>query len=159
MDDALRRLVDRMDVSDTLYRYSSSVDNRDWSGLRSVLADDVRMRFGNGDWIVGADAVVATLEGAIAGVLWSHHFVTVYHVDVDGDEATALTYHTSHQVPAVEPDVARVVVGRYHDRLRRTDAGWKIATKAMEIFWAGERHDPGGRLDAMGGRGPAEIEF
>lgn len=159
VDDVVLRIVDRSDVSDTLYRYCSSVDNRDWSGLRGILADDARVRYGNGDWIIGGDTVVAMLKDATAGLVWTHHFASVYHVEVTGDEATALTYHTSHQVAGTEPDVARVVVGRYFDRLLRTESGWRIATKAMEILWAGDRRDPAGRLHAMGGRGPERIEF
>lgn len=160
MDDgALQRLLDRTDASDTIYRYCSTVDRGDWTGLRSVFTDDARVRFGNGPWSEDPDTLVKTLEKHLADTQWRHHLVSVYHVDVNGDEAVALTYHTSHLSFASEPGVVRVTVGRYHDRLRRTPDGWKISKRVMEVLWAGERTDPKGRLEAMGGRGPAELDL
>jgi hypothetical protein len=76
-------------------------------------------------------------------------------VDLDGDHATALSYHTSHQMFASDPEVTQAIIARYHDKLARTDTGWKITEKVMEVLWAGERRDPNGRLVAIGGRGPA----
>jgi hypothetical protein len=156
--DALQQLIDRTDASDTIYRYCSAVDRAEWAVLRTVFTADARVRFGNGGWLDGADTVVNTLETAMRDTVWSHHFVSVYHIDFAEDEATALTYQTSHASVASEPDVVRVTVGRYHDRLRRTSDGWKISTRVMEVLWAGERRDPNGRLEAMGGRGPAQLE-
>ena len=157
LDDLSQRLMvllDRTDATDVLYRYCSTIDRRDMAGLRATLHADVRARYGNADWIQGADALVQWIDGATADTIWQHHLISVYHVDIDGDRASALSYHTSHQMFEADPDVAGVIVARYHDRLARTPAGWRITEKVMEVLWAGERRDPGGRLDAMGGRGP-----
>jgi hypothetical protein len=54
-----------------------------------------------------------------------------------------------------DPDVAVAIIARYHDRLVRTASGWKINEKVMEVLWAGDRRDPAGRLDSLGGRGPS----
>jgi hypothetical protein len=70
---------------------------------------------------------------------WQHHKLTVYHVDIDGDEARALTYHTSHQTTFDDPDTVQVIVARYRDVLRRDGDGWKIANKVFEIGWMEER--------------------
>ena len=64
----------------------------------------------------------------------------MYHVDIDGDEASALTYHTSHQTDDADPDTVIVIVARYRDVLRRQDGEWKIADKLMEIGWIEQRH-------------------
>jgi hypothetical protein len=61
--------------------------------------------------------------------------LSVYHVDIDGDEATALTYHTSYQITRDRPDEAAMIVARYHDRLVRVDGRWLIREKRMEIGW------------------------
>ena len=76
----------------------------------------------------------------------------MYHVEVDGDRAKALVYHTSHQVFEADPDTAHVVA-RYHDELVRTPDGWKISRLVMEILW-GERRDPAVVATRIGGRGP-----
>ena len=154
MTQRLRELLDKANVTDTLYRYCSTIDRLDMAGLRAVLADDVRGKYGNTDWIEGGDELVKWIDSATVDTVWQHHLISVYHVDVDGDHASALSYHTSHQMFKDTPDVVGVIIARYHDQLVRAPSGWKISEKVMEILWAGERRDPAGRLDAIGGRGP-----
>jgi hypothetical protein len=126
---------DREQIEETLYRYASSIDAGDHERLRTVLADDARAKYGARDWLEGADAVVGFIRDKGAGVGWQHHLLSVYHVDVEGDEATALTYHTSYQIARDRPDEAAVIVARYHDRLTRLDGRWLIREKRMEIGW------------------------
>jgi hypothetical protein len=159
LSDTLQLLLDRTEISDTLCRYGSSVDSGDWSRPRGIFTDDARTRYGNAEWIDGADSLVNLLKGSLAGSAWRHHLIVVYHVDFEGDEATALSYLTSHLMFSSHPEVARVTIGRYHDRLRRTADGWRISKKVMEILWSGERRDPTGQLEAMGGRGPSMVEL
>src|SRR5580765_3256504 len=103
-DPAVRALQDRADVTDTLYRYASTIDRFDVAGLRRLLADDLVAQYGNADAVTGG--------AAVAEVVWQHHLLSVYHVDVEGDRATALVYHTSHQVFEADPDGAKLLVGR-----------------------------------------------
>jgi hypothetical protein len=148
-------LMDRNEATDTLYRYCSTIDRRDMAGLRDTVTDDVRARYGNADWIEGGDELIKWIDSATVETIWQHHLISVYHVDIDRDRASALSYHTSHQMFHSDPEVASVLIARYHDKLARTPSGWKISEKVMEIVWAGERRDPLGRLEAIGGRGPA----
>src|ERR671915_290057 len=103
-DAAIRALQDRADITDVLYRYASTIDRFDLEGLRSTLADDLWAQYGNADPVSGGDAVAAWIGEAIASVVWQHHLLSVYHVDVDGDRASALVYHTSHQAFEDSPD-------------------------------------------------------
>jgi hypothetical protein len=95
---SLRALQDRIAVTDVLYRYSSAIDSFDHERVRSVLADDVHAQYGNLDPVSGGDALAQWISGATAAIAWQHHLLSVYHVDVDGDQASALSYLTSHQV-------------------------------------------------------------
>ena len=153
-DPAIRALQDRIDITDVLYRYASTIDRFDLAGLRSVLADDLWAQYGNADPVVGGDAVAAWIGEAIANVVWQHHLLSVYHVEVDGDRASALVYHTSHQVFEDDPDTAKLLVGRYHNELRRERDGWKISRLVLEILWGEEKTDAAGYLALIGGRGP-----
>src|SRR5215213_9786693 len=123
-DAAIRALQDRSDITDVLYRYASTIDRFDLDGLRSVLADDLWAQYGNADPVIGGDAVASWIGESIANVVWQHHLLSVYHVDIDGDRAGALVYHTSHQVFEDQPDTAKLLVGRYHNELRRDRDGW-----------------------------------
>src|SRR3954449_8476410 len=153
-DSALRLLQDRTDITDVLYRYASTIDRFDSEGLRSVLADDIWAQYGNAEEISGGDAVAAWIGEATAGVVWQHHLLSVYHVDVDGDHAGALVYHTSHQVFEDDPQTAKLLVGRYHNELRREPDGWRISKLVLEILWGEEKADAAGYLALIGGRGP-----
>ena len=139
-DAALRTLQDRSDITDTLYRYASTIDRFDHAGLRGLLADDVWARYGNADPLSGGDALASWIAEWNATVVWQHHLLSVYHVDVDGDRAAALVYHTSHQVFEEDPETARLIVGRCHCELRRERAE--------------DKTDPTGCLALIGGRGP-----
>jgi hypothetical protein len=153
-DPAIRALQDRMDITDVLYRYASTIDRFDHAGLRSVLADNLWAQYGNADPVVGGDAVAAWIGEATADVVWQHHLLSVYHVEVDGDRASALVYHTSHQVFEDSPDTAKLLVGRYHNELRREPDGWRISRLALEVLWGEEKGDAAGYLALIGGRGP-----
>ena len=153
-DTAIRALQDRSDITDVLYRYASTIDCFDIDGLRGLLADDVWAQYGNADPVAGGDALASWIAEAIATVVWQHHLLSVYHVDVDGDRAAALVYHTSHQVFEDDPDTAKLIVGRYHSVLRREPGGWRISRLVLEILWAEDKTDPTGYLALIGGRGP-----
>jgi len=131
----MEKRADRELVEETLYRYASTIDAGDHERLRTLLTDDARAKYGARDWLEGADAVVAFIRDKGADVGWQHHLLSVYHVDVDGDDATALTYHTSYQIVRDRPDEAAMIVARYHDRLVRVDGSWLIREKRMEIGW------------------------
>jgi ketosteroid isomerase-like protein len=153
-DPAIRAIQDRIDITDVLYRYASTIDKFDHEGLRATLADDVTAQYGNGDPIAGGDEVAAWIGEAIATVVWQHHLLSVYHVEVDGDTAKALVYHTSHQVFEDDPKTAKLLVGRYHNELRREPDGWKITRLLLELLWGEDKVDATGYLDLVGGRGP-----
>ena len=150
---ALQALQDRTDITDVLYRYSSAIDSFDKTGVRSTLADDIWAQYGNGEPVTGGDALVNWIAGATASVIWQHHLLNVYHVDIDGDHAKTLSYLTSYQVFKENPDAAIILVARYHDELRRASDGWKISRRVMEVLW-GESKADDGFLAQLGGRGP-----
>jgi SnoaL-like protein len=151
---AVQALQDRLDVTDVLYRYASTIDSFDAAGLRAVLADDLWAQYGNAEPVHGGDAVAAWIAGMTDEVVWQHHLLSVYHVEIDGDRASALVYHTSHQVFAAEPEQAKVLVGRYRNELRREPGGWRISRLVLELLWGEARIDATGYLGLVGGRGP-----
>jgi ketosteroid isomerase-like protein len=150
-------VLDRLAITDALYRYASATDRFDYEdGVRSVLADDIVAQYGNAEPRHGADAVIDFFNEATAGCVMQHHLLSVYHVDVDGDRAEALIYHTSHQLFDRAPGIVHVLVGRYRNELRRTEDGWKISRLVLELCWGERRADPTGYLEQLGGRGPQD---
>lgn len=147
-------LQDRLDITDVLYRYASCIDRRDLAGVRATLADEVHAQYGNAEPMDGGDTVAAWIEAATADCIWQHHLLSVYHVDLNGDVADALVYHTSYQMMTTDPEVVNVLVARYHNQLQRTEDGWRISRLLFEILWGEQRRDTAGFLESVGGRGP-----
>jgi ketosteroid isomerase-like protein len=153
-ESAIRAIQDRIDITEVLYRYASTIDKFDYDGLRTTLADDVWAQYGNADPVEGGGALQAWIKEMTANVVWQHHLLSVYHVEIDGDNAKALVYHTSHQLFDDDPAHAKLLVGRYHNELRREDDGWKISKLVLELLWGEAKVDAAGYLDLVGGRGP-----
>jgi ketosteroid isomerase-like protein len=151
---ALRALQDRNEITDVLYKYASTIDQFDYDGLRAVLADDVWAQYGNADPVEGGDALQAWIQEMTASVVWQHHLLSVYSVEIDGDSAKALVYHTSHQLFEDDPQNVKLLVGRYTEELRREADGWKISRLVLEILWGEAKADAAGYLELVGGRGP-----
>lgn len=136
----LQRLVDRLDVQDALTTYAAAIDVKDFAALRTVLSDDVRARYGRDEvWIDGADAVMAFIEHGVRDLDWQHHMLSVYGVDIVGDEATALVYLLSHQTVLGAPGTTRMMTSRYRNRLRREPGGWRISVLDLDVGWYEER--------------------
>jgi len=157
MSTAAQLLQDRLDVADAIYRYASTIDTKDRAGLRAVLADDLWAQYGNAEPVVGGDNVAEWIAGATEDMLWQHHLLSVYHIEIDGDVAKALTYHTSYQVHKDDPDTVLVLIARYHQQLRRGANGWQLVRLVFEILWGERRQDTTGYLADVGGRGPHPI--
>jgi ketosteroid isomerase-like protein len=140
MDDAaLRGLLDRQAIEDTLYKYAATIDLKDYDGLRTVFTDDVVAQYAGAPEIRGADTLVSWIREMSTTQGFQHHLINVYEVEIDGDEARTYTYHTSHQVDQGMPDAVYLIVGRYRDVLRRVGDRWLIADKRMEVGWMEQR--------------------
>ena len=138
LEQVVRSMAERAAVEQVLLRYASAIDIKDYVTLRQLFCEDITARYGEVA-VEGADALVEWIDGMTADAAWQHHFLNVYHVDLVSDvEATALTYHTSHQTKTATPDRCTKIVARYHDTLRKVDGTWKIADKVMEIGWTEE---------------------
>jgi ketosteroid isomerase-like protein len=135
----LQELIDRNEIVETIYRYASSIDQKDYATLRSVFTDDVVAQYAGAPEIHGADKLTSWIDEMGVERAFQHHLINVYEVKIDGDEARALVYHTSHQTNAADPDTVYVIVGRYRDVLRRVDGRWLIADKRMEVGWMEDR--------------------
>ena len=134
----LQELVDRQQILDTLYRYASTIDSKDYPRLlRALFADDAVAQYAGGEPLHGADTIVSWIDQMTLDRSWQHHLLSVYHVDIEGDEARTLTYHTSHQLTDSDPDTVIEIVGTYRDTLRKLDGAWKIVDKVFEVVAVG----------------------
>ena len=83
-------------MSDWVKRYYSAVDSMNVEEFTALHTEDVRLRFGNAETVVGRDAVVGGITdfwGAIKGL--RHNFVQTWD-DGDVEIVEALIDYTRH---------------------------------------------------------------
>ena len=144
--------TDRLAAADAIYRYGAAIDSFDDDAVHAVFDPEATAQYGkNTEVLHGPDAIVEFVTGFVVDCIWQHHFLNVPRVDVDGDHAKVLVYHTSHQLFERAPDTVHQIVARYHNELRRRDDVWRISKLYMEVLWAERRQDPSRYLEEVGG--------
>lgn len=138
-DPAVQMLLDRAAVIDTVNRYATAIDTRDWALLRSCFTEDLEAdftSFGVREVAHGADGWVEAVRATIDGLDASQHVITNHVVDVDGDTATCVAYiQAEHFLANDRGDNFYTIGGYYTEDLVRTGDGWKIRKYAITVTW------------------------
>lgn len=119
----------------------TAADTRDWDGLRSRLADRVRL-----DWtsLNGGDPADLTGEqvteawrGLLSAFDATHHQLGSFLVDrINAEQARLRFYGTATHTLAVPGQEGRWVLGgRYHATLRRGGDGWRVTALTLTVVW------------------------
>lgn len=141
-DDVLRTLLDRQAIGDTVIRYATGIDMRDWEAYRSCFTDEVEIdftSFGGGEpRVMRADDWVAGVRAGLSGFAATQHISANHVIDVAGDEATCVSYmQAQHFLPNDRGD-ATLTLGGYYTR---TPDGWRIRRCRLTVTWTtGNRH-------------------
>ncbi len=126
-------LADRLDVIDVVNRYATALDARDWDLLDLVFAPDVKAEFGR--TCAGCEAVKELVRGMLGGCGPTQHLLANHRVEVAGDEASCISsVRAFHAGRGPVEGQTYELFGEYHDRLRRTGAGWRIASRRMVVL-------------------------
>lgn len=131
---------DREAVIDTVNRYATALDTRDWALLDRVFTADAEGDFG-GAPLRGIEALRGLMQGALGGCGATQHLLGNHRVELDGDRARCVC-----QVRAFHAGTGRAagghyeLFGEYRDELLRTAEGWRIARRTLRV-----RHEIGTR--------------
>jgi|SRR6187402_309213 len=146
----LQYLLDRLDIQDTLARYSLGQDShqgKDSNILEQwdeTFAPDAKVDYSVAGGPVGTYKELArwmrgdgTTAGSMGGFANWQHMLSLPIVNVNGDEATARTdfFATHRNKPGQAQDVHYNAVGAFHDELVRTPQGWRIAARRLEVYF------------------------
>jgi 3-phenylpropionate/cinnamic acid dioxygenase small subunit len=144
---------DRTAVIDTVNRYATALDSRDWTLLDEVFTPDAVGDFGAGT-LCGREALRELVRSTVGGGGPSQHLLANHRVELDGDAARCVCQVRAFQAgTGAASGRSYELFGEYRDRLVRTPDGWRIARREMTIH-----HEIGTRsvLGAPGrGRRPA----
>jgi hypothetical protein len=122
--------ADKLAVAETVYRYATGVDRRDWAAYRSLFADTVTIDFSSfhpdlPPRVMSADDWVAGLVPLFSGLAATQHSMTNPLVAVDGED----------------PASWFTVGGYYDDTLGRVDGRWLLTGVRLTVTW--RAGDPG----------------
>ncbi len=145
-DDALQTLLDRQAISDTVIRYATGIDMRDWEAYRSCFTDEVDIDFtswGGGEpQTMRGDDWAAGVRAGLSGFSATQHISTNHVITLAGDDATCVSYmQAQHYLPNAEGDNTLTLGGYYTNTLVRTDDGWRIRRCQLTVTWTtGNKH-------------------
>ncbi len=128
--------LDRLAVTDVLYRYAAAIDVRDWDALRDCFTDDATLHFEMTGVLPAAAFVARAAHDQTVCYSASQHVVSNVVVEIDGDHATARADAQSiHFRRGAQGGEVQTVHGVYRDHLRREGATWRIARRELTTTW------------------------
>ncbi len=117
------------------YRYLRALDTKHWDDFADTLTEDIVGDYGSSlgrehRFTNRADLVEFMRTSMPAGVLTEHR-VTHPEITIHGDDAEG-TWYLQDRVIVPEYNFMLFGAAFYHDRYRRTAAGWKICATGYD---------------------------
>ncbi len=132
---SLQEISDRIEIDDLLVRYTRAIDTKDWELLDTVFTPDAEVDYVSSGGIKGAYPEVRVwLDKALSLFQVTIHAITNSEIVLDGDSAIGRTL-VSNPMLRVDDEGKRsvfTVYAYYHDRLVRSEQGWRIASRVEE---------------------------
>jgi ketosteroid isomerase-like protein len=124
---------DRAAVIDTVNRYATALDSRDWALLDEVFTPDAVGDYGRGE-LKGRDALRSMIRRMLDGSGPSQHLLGNHRVELDGDVARCTCQVRAFSAGrGAAAGRSYEILGEYRDRLVRTKGGWRISRREMTI--------------------------
>jgi hypothetical protein len=136
-------LFDREQVKETVYRYPVSIDNHDWKLFRSIFTDEIDVLLSDAARAdrprlkIGADKFTTMVESVITSFRITQHFLTDYHIEVNGDDAVCFCYMQARHFPPKDRPGQAIwdMGGHYTYHLKRAGSVWKIPKYTLIMTW------------------------
>ncbi len=140
----------RIDVTETVYRFAYGIDQRDWSGYRSIFVPppaeiefDYSSYHGRPASRTDVDTWIAGVTPLFSGLDATQHSMTNPIVEIDGATARCRVYmQAAHFLQRDDLEATTgssgaefTIGGYYDDHLVRSDHGWLIDKVALTVWW------------------------
>ncbi|MFZ0040628.1 MAG: nuclear transport factor 2 family protein [Solirubrobacteraceae bacterium] len=144
----LQWLVDRAEISDLLIEFARALDARDGRAYAALYAEDGVLELPGGVRIEGGEQLSVGVARTLGPYHAVWHLSANHMIDVDGDVARTRSYLMAVHRHDAEAHRHATGAGWYDNRLRRTNAGWRLTSVRLEMVWrAGNGPLPGERSD------------
>lgn len=142
IDVRIRRLEDRIHISEQVIKYAMGVDRRDWDMFTACFTDPVYVDFSAGGMPAESydrDAFVARVSHALSGFTATQH-ISPNHVTEfdphDPDRAICHSYmFAQHLLQGAPSGDFYLLRGSYTNHVLRTAAGWRIERIIQHRSW------------------------
>jgi hypothetical protein len=133
---ALPRLVDESDLRKLLLRLPWILDNREWDAIGELFTEDAVMEV-HGHQRTGRDAIVDGPRRDLARLYEAaYHNVGNIYIDIDGDEATIVTYCVAVHLPKASDPTSHFDAGaKWNVKAVRTEDGWRFDRWRLDPVW------------------------
>lgn len=128
----IQHFADRQEILDCIARNARGCDRHDPQMLSSSYHDDGIDEHGEKHVNSGPGYHAWANEVHRLGSIQNMHHVTTHHCDIDGDVAHAESYVIGLFFNA-DGATARLLAGRYVDRLERRNGEWRIALRRCTV--------------------------
>jgi len=138
----LRRLEDRMAISEVVVKYGLGVDRRDWALFADCFTDPVDTDYsGLGspakEW--ERDAFVENIRVHLSGFTATQHISPNHLVafdEQDPDRAICTSYmYAQHYLEGSPNGDFYLARGSYDNHMLRSAEGWRIQRIVQHVFW------------------------
>lgn len=129
----VQRLHDRAAIGDLIAHYCDRLDAHDIDAVAATFTTDATTDYGpgRGGDVVGRDAIRERIARGQSAFRRTHHQLGHSTITIDGDTAVGVTAAlTWHERFTGEQELLAL---RYVDRFSRTEAGWLISHRRVEI--------------------------
>lgn len=142
MNQTLEHLAVRLSIQDTLTRYATALDTHCLALFDEVFTPDAVLDYTAAGGVRGnREELRDWLRESMSRFDRWQHLLSNMVIAVEGDRATAMTDCYNPLAIGETPGEQRLLHAgaRYHDRLQRTEAGWRIVERRLELLWIDDR--------------------
>ena len=134
---SLQEMSDRFEIQDMLYHYADIIDRQAADELRDVFTEDAAVDYSAFGGAVGdLETTIAFLKEALPAFSNTQHLNANIQIRVDGDRATGrVMCFNPMEMPIGEEKQVFMLGLWYVDEYRRTEQGWRIASRCEEKSW------------------------
>ena len=136
----VRRLEDRVLISDRVISYAVAVDQRDWVLFADCFTDPVHADYSENGLAAAdfaRDDLVDIVRSAVSGYTATQHLSANHLIDFDPDDPDRATCHSSMyaQHHLADGEELLILRGWYANHLVRVANGWKIDRIVQHVSW------------------------
>ena len=134
---SLQEMSDRFEIQDMLYHYADIIDCQAADELRDVFTDDAAVDYSAFGGVVGdLETTIAFLKEALPAFSNTQHLNANVQIRVDGDRATGRVMCFNPMEMPIGDEKQVFMLGLWYvDEYRRTEQGWRIASRCEEKSW------------------------